>query len=154
MDRSRRTTIVGLAGVRLAMGPRAGLETVARGGQGVLFRVVSTDEDGHATFEVALVFAEGEPEVQLRHTGDDGAIIAEWRSLAAQLGLPLLIQMPDGLVIEARQQIGLVQLGTIHFRRRCAAITKRRPRFLCRRKASRLPERPVMVRGVDFQTRV
>ena len=127
---------------------------MAKGGQGVLFRVVSADEDGRSTFEVALVYGEGEPEVQLRHTGDDDAIIAEWRTLAGQLGLPMLIQMPDGLVIEARQQIGLVQLGNVHLRRRCAAITKRRPRFLCRRKASRLPERPVMVRGIDFQTRV
>jgi hypothetical protein len=152
MDRTRHTTIVGVATVRLATGPRAAVETVARGGQGVLFRVVPEGADGETAFEVALVFGEGEPEIQLRYTSDDELVIAEWRTLAAQLGQPLLIEMPDRTVIEARQQVGLVQLGALHLRRRCAAITKRRPRFLCRRKASRLPERPVMVRGVDFQT--
>jgi hypothetical protein len=145
----KSTTISGLTSTRLVTGPRAPLETVAEGGEGLLLRL-RRRSDGSLAYDIVLLFAEAVGERLLMAEAEESAVVAAWRRIAADLGQRLLIETTEGLVIEPARQMGRVLLGDLHDRRRCSAMTKRRPHFLRRRKTGRLPARPVVVRGVEL----
>lgn len=145
----KSTTISGLASSRLVTGARAPLETVAEGGEGLLLRL-RRREDGTLAYDIALLFAEAVGERLLVADADEFAVVAAWRRMAGDLGQRLLIETAEGLVIEPARQMGRVLLGELHDRRRCTAMTKRRPHFLRRRKVGLLPSRPVVVRGIEI----
>jgi hypothetical protein len=75
-------------------------------------------------------------------------IIAAWQAYGAKANLPLLIHNGSGFEL-LHDKIGAVRLGTITIRRRHGLLAGRRPRFLVRRKPSRMPERPVIWRRRD-----
>jgi hypothetical protein len=65
-------------------------------------------------------------------------VIAEWRSWAQVLRLPLLVGEQDGALYEAIPQLGLLQVWSpATRRRRRGSVQKRRPRFLTRRQVGR-----------------
>ena len=76
----------------------------------------------------------------------DDEVIAIWRSMAASSGLPLLVAGPDGQLGQPYPQLGKLVLGTRLERSRLAVLSGRRPRFLVKRKAARLPRRPLVHR--------
>jgi hypothetical protein len=136
-DASRHvsTTIIGLRGspIEEARKPSALiLQSLNDEADAELFQVVVVGEKG-ATLLVLGPFP-----------GDEA--IAIWRSLAATSGLPLVIEGRDGRLHVPYEQIGRMPLGPIRIRRRFAVLSGRRPRFLVRRKAGRLPRRPLVYR--------
>jgi hypothetical protein len=150
VTRSRTSiSISGLDNVLVVQGPRAPVETLAAGSRGLLLRI-GQGPGGDLRFDILLLFEEDGQNVLLFPDVDEAEVVALWRRTAADLGQPLLIETPAGELVEAAAQIGLVLHGPTWERRRTLAMTKRRPRFLRRRKTARLPERPIMVRGVEM----
>ena len=98
-------------------------------------------DDGH--FEIALVEDSGETLLTLGRYDED-EVVAAWRGLGATTGFPLITQSEDGALQHPYPQVGRVQLGRIRIRRRHGL--RRRPRFLARRKTTRLPRRPLVHR--------
>jgi hypothetical protein len=110
---------------------------------GVVLRLAAAQ--GEESFEIAAVDAYGTTLLPLGRFSDTD-VVAEWRRLGASSGLPLLIERADGGFDLPFPQLGRLQLGTIHTRRRHGPLNGRRPRFLTRRKTGRLPVRPAVHR--------
>lgn len=83
---------------------------------------------------------------------DESEVVAAWRRLAADSGLPLMVVAPDGGVDRPYPQIGRIRLGLAVDRRRLAVLSGRRPRFLVRRKSARLPACPTIHAGREIAT--
>jgi len=61
-------------------------------------------------------------------------VVAEWQNWGRKLRLPLYVRSGDGDLIPYSQQVDGVLLGNSNARRKTAAESGRRPRFLNRRK--------------------
>jgi hypothetical protein len=95
---------------------------------------------------VAVVLEHRDPGLSLPlYAAADGVdIIAEWRSWAQVLGLPLLVVEPDGALREAFPQFGPLRVAApLARRRRRGALRQRRPSILMRRVAGRGGAMPV-----------
>lgn len=99
--------------------------------------------EGDEDFEIVLVDSLGAT-VMVLGCFEEDEVVAVWRELAAATGLPLITQSEDGALQHPYPQVGRVQLGRIRIRRRHGL--RRRPRFLARRKTTRLARRPIVYR--------
>lgn len=72
-------------------------------------------------------------------------IVAQWQALGKATGLALLLPRGNGYE-QLYDSVGAVRLGGIINRRRHALLAGRRPRFLVRRKTTRLSAQPVVWR--------
>jgi hypothetical protein len=97
-------------------------------------------------FALVVIHPARPPEVVGIYSSED--IIAAWQAHGAKTNLPLLLHNGSGFEL-LYEKIGAVRLGAITIRRRHALLAGRRPRFLVRRKPSRMPERPVIWRRRD-----
>jgi len=96
-------------------------------------------------FEVAAIAQDGAIATVLgRFTEEE--IVAVWRKLGQECGLPLMLQNPDGSLMTPYPQIGPLALGETRQRRRHGLLSGRRPRFLTRRKTGRPAVRPLVFR--------
>ena len=78
--------------------------------------------------------------------GDDA--VAQWKCWGRVLGVPLLVVEGDGSLREPFRRLGSVNVGACGLRKkRRAAIKRRRPSILMRRKPGRPPAEPVVHRG-------
>lgn len=102
-------------------------------------------EDGEELFNIAAIDKKGECAFSLGHFRED-EVVAIWRKLGASSGLALMLQNPDGSLLEPYPQMGGVALGTVHLRRRHGLLRHRRPRFLTRRKVGQPSARPLVFR--------
>jgi hypothetical protein len=98
--------------------------------------------------ELSLVTADGRS-IRIATVDGDEAV-AVWRGASAATGLAMMVETSDGLLQAPFPQIGRLALGAIRIRRAHGIMNGRRPRFLKRRKAARMPERPIMVSGEAF----
>jgi hypothetical protein len=92
------------------------------------------------TGSVAVILEHRDPGLSLPlYAAPDGIdIVAEWRSWAQVLGLPLLVVDPDGALREAFPQLGALRVSSpAARRRRRGAVRHRHGRFLLRRKPGR-----------------
>lgn len=121
------------AGVMLTGGPLAARASVAQGARGLVLSR-RTGEDGLPYFEVSILFGADRTATPIHIAADDHDVIARWREHAADLGLPLMMEREDGVIVTAYEQLGCVRLGPVRLRRRNPATMSRRPRFLMRRK--------------------
>jgi hypothetical protein len=142
-----RSEVVGRLAAMLASGPFAGRRTVAQGAAGVL---LSQSDLAADLYDISLVHADGRGPTVLVSAQDDSAVVAQWRKTALSLGLPLLVMRDDGEVLQPYEHCGAVTVGPFRYRRRNATLSRRRPRFLQRRKCGRLPERPLVRRERDM----
>ncbi|MEH3117959.1 MAG: DUF6101 family protein [Methylorubrum populi] len=101
---------------------------------------------GEDRFALLLVDAEGEVAMRLGPFAEED-VVAVWRAVSAKGGLARMLLREDGAIVPVSQQLGPVVLGRGRQRRRHAALSGRRPRFLVRRKTARLPARPCIHRG-------
>ncbi|MET7245233.1 DUF6101 family protein [Methylobacterium sp. EM32] len=111
----------------------------------------ASDAAGEDRFAVTLLDRSGDPVMRLGIWGDD-EVVAVWRRLGAESGLPLVVIQEDGAVSPMGEQIGRVKLGVVRIRRRHGLLAHRRPRFLTRRKTGRLPLRPLVYRDEALMT--
>lgn len=72
-------------------------------------------------------------------------VIATWRSLSRAAGLAPMMKSHEATE-EFGRSLGGLRVGTCSARRRRPVSCRRRPRFLARRKGSRLPPRPLVHR--------
>ena len=79
-------------------------------------------------------------------------VIAAWRSLAEASGLPLLVEDAEGRLHQPYRQLGRLIIGEVSDGRHLKVLAGRRPRFLVRRKAARLPLRPLIHRERELAT--
>lgn len=121
------------AHVRLSAGPLAARQTVAEGACGLVLSR-RTGEDGLDYFEVSIRFGDDRTPTPIHIAADDHDVIARWRSHARDLGLPLMLEREDGVVLAASEHLGCVMVGPLRLRRRNSKLMERRPRFLSRRK--------------------
>jgi hypothetical protein len=108
---------------------------------GVALRLDERAQDD--AFQLALVDECGGTLMVLGRFDED-EVVAAWRMVGTATGFPLITQSEDGVVQRPYPQVGRVQLGRVRIRRRHGRA--RRPRFLTRRKAARLPRRPIIHR--------
>ena len=147
-DRPRVNAVIsGPLAETLQAGPFAARRTVAAGARGVL--LVQSDVPGDF-YDICLVYADGRPPQVLVAAQEDAAVVANWRSTALNLGLPLMVRRQDGVTLQPYDHCGSVVMGPFRYRRRTATISRRRPRFLQRRKTTHLPERPVVLRKQEM----
>jgi hypothetical protein len=109
-------------------------------------------EGANEIFRIMLATEDGREILDLGPFGDDDAI-AIWRSLGASTGLPMVIVGRDGRLYRPYDQIGRLMLGPARQRRRFAPLSRRRPRFLIRRKSARMPRRPLVYREPELAGR-
>ncbi|MFG5118723.1 DUF6101 family protein [Methylorubrum sp. POS3] len=115
-------------------------------GVALAFADAEAEATGEDRFALLLVDAEGEVLMRLGPFTEED-VVAQWRDLSAKGGLPRMLLREDGSLVPVSQQIGRLALGRSRQRRRNGSLSGRRPRFLTRRKATRLPARPCIHRG-------
>ncbi|HJE24628.1 MAG TPA: DUF6101 family protein [Methylorubrum populi] len=115
-------------------------------GVALAFADEAADACGEERFSLLLVDAEGEVTMQLGPFAEED-IVALWRDVSAKGGLARMLRREDGAIVPVAHQVGRLVLGKGRQRRRHAALSGRRPRFLVRRKTARLPARPCIHRG-------
>ncbi|MEH3146082.1 MAG: DUF6101 family protein [Methylobacterium frigidaeris] len=121
------------------------------GGIALCFDAEASEISGEDRFAILVVNQAGDPLMRIG-TYDDAVVVAVWRRLAAEAGLPMIVIQEDGVVTPMGDQLGRVKLGATRMRRRNGLLGGRRPRFLVRRKTGSLPLRPVVHRNEDMLT--
>ncbi|KQQ14686.1 hypothetical protein ASF53_08655 [Methylobacterium sp. Leaf123] len=115
-------------------------------GVALAFADDAADACGEDRFSLLLIDGEGEVTMQLGPFPEED-VVAVWRDISTTGGLARMLLREDGSIVPVSQQLGPVVLGKGRQRRRHAALSGRRPRFLVRRKPARLPARPCIHRG-------
>jgi hypothetical protein len=122
--------------LRSVGGVRMNISIAANAYRGVVLRLRGLESERFA-YEVELRHADPDLCVTLLEADDDDEIQAEWRLWARYLGLPTLVEREEGRAEPDGVRLGEVLIGERKPRRRGAAIGRRRPRFLSRRKMGR-----------------
>ena len=91
-------------------------------------------EEGVLTSAIELVHGDPELNYKVFEEAGNGSVVAEWQNWGKKLRLPLYIKAGDGSLLPYSQHVDGVVLGINTQRRKLAAVTNRRPRFLNRRK--------------------
>ena len=95
---------------------------------------LSLDAGGSPKYRILLAHRDADLSVVL-HECDGEDSVAEWKSWARYFALPRLVERFDGGFDKATNNLGQVELGAANAsRRRGAWISRRRPRFLARRR--------------------
>jgi Family of unknown function (DUF6101) len=94
------------------------------------YRGVTLRAAGTQLFEIVIMHMDASLEIVLTRTSDDTDIIALWRSYAATLRLPLLIEDQNGRLQPVDSSISRRSVE----RRLGSPLKNRRPRFLATRK--------------------
>lgn len=113
--------------------------------RGVAIRILQGASEAEDRIAVVLSHKDDAFEVPLYEAADDSDVIAEWRKWGNALGLPLLMEGTDGHLVAAENRLGEVAVERPRPRRR-GAFLARRPRFLIRRRAAKLPAVPFVHR--------
>jgi hypothetical protein len=93
------------------------------------------DPSGALSYQLHLLHRDAELSVALDEAVDDQDILADWRLWSRFFRLPALVERQTGVIEEADLTLGALLLGaTPNPRRASRSVSKRRPRFLKRRK--------------------
>ncbi len=114
--------------------------------RGVAIRVIPSITEGNDRVAIVLAHRDRALDVTLYEADNDSDVVAEWRSWAGALGLPLLIEDFAGRLTEPYSRMGQMVLGRTKPRRRRSFLA-RRPRFLVRRKPGTPSAEPEVLRG-------
>ncbi|WP_131116011.1 DUF6101 family protein [Lichenihabitans psoromatis] len=107
-----------------------------------------SSQDGALSYQLHLLHPDGELSVALDEADHDRDIVADWRLWSRFFRLPALVEREIGLIEEADAALGTVLLGeAVPERRPSRSISKRRPRFLQRRKSGVMSADPVVHGG-------
>ncbi|MBA5778365.1 hypothetical protein H2509_14645 [Stappia sp. F7233] len=114
---------------------------------GVYARVTPAPNSAALSISIGLHHRDPSLCVELFSGADIEAAAEDWRSWSSLLGLPLVAVEPNGAirVLDDQAPTGTPRISAA--RRRVAALTNRRPRFLCRRKAGSPAARQLVHRG-------
>ena len=103
---------------------------------GVAIRMEPPAESAPAGVAVVLEHRDSGLSLPLYRAAEGTDVVAEWKSWARVLGMPLLVAEADGILREPFARIGALRVASpIRRRRRRGAIKTRRPSIVLRRKA-------------------
>jgi len=115
---------------------------------GVAIRVIPPDEQQGGGLAIMLEHRDSGLSVPLFVATEGDDAMAQWKSWARVLGVPLLVADGDGALREPFRRIGRLAVGQPGpRRRRRGAIKWRRPSILMRRKPGRPSAHPSVYRG-------
>lgn len=116
--------------------------------RGIIMRTLPPEGSEPAAVAVVLEHRDSGLSIPLFVAADGGDAMAQWKSWARVLGLPLLVLDTDGSLREPNRRLGRVGVGSpAPRRRRRAAIRWRRPSILMRRKPGRPAAVPLVHRN-------
>lgn len=115
----------------------------ARAFRGVAARAIE-DGDGLVTVTLELLHHDPALSVPLLVAHDLDDVAADWRAWSDAYGLPMLLVEADGVARSLEESLGLVKTSAPAPRRKGRASTRRRPRFLARRRTGDLGLRLVI----------
>ena len=115
---------------------------------GVTMRTLPPEGEEPAAVAIMLEHRDNGLSVPLFVATESDDVMAQWKSWARVLGVPLLVADGDGALREPFRRIGRLAVGQpAPRRRRRAAIKWRRPSILMRRKPGRPTANPTIYRG-------
>ena len=120
--------------------------------RGVAVRMESTGTNGEVRAYVELLHADPSLTLPLAITDDPYDIARDWQAWARALNLPLLVVGQDGSVGATLSGMGGIIAARPMPRRRHSFFTRRRPRFLTRRKVGRA-NTPARIEGREIIAR-
>ena len=109
--------------------------------EGVAVRMLAAHDntdDGAVTIVIELLHRDPALSLPLLVTTSMDDIVADWRAWGKILCLPLLTVESDGSYKPVEERLGCVSVKPVQPRRRRTVLSKRRPRFLARRRAGDL----------------
>ena len=121
---------------RAVQGMRIALNVPVQAFLGVSIRL--TPEQNGAPAGVGIFLEHRDPalSIELYAAQNSDDVVAEWQLWSRVLGVPCLIAGRDGVLTEPFPRLGAVRCkAPAQRRRRRSALSKRRPRFLARRRA-------------------
>src|SRR5436190_17863826 len=121
---------------RAVQGMRIALNVPVQAFLGVSIRL--TPEENGAPGGVGVFLEHRDPalSIELYAAQDTDDVVAEWQLWSRVLGVPCLVAGSDGVLAEPFPRLGAVRCkAPAQRRRRRSALSKRRPRFLARRRA-------------------
>ena len=133
---------------RAVQGMRIAVNVPVKAYRGVAIRLVPEQHDAPGGVAVRLEHRDPALSIELYAADNSDDVVAEWQLWSRVLGVPLLVAGSDGGLSEPFPSIGAVRCKppTQHRRRR-SPLSKRRPRFLVRRRSALRSTVAVVHRG-------
>jgi hypothetical protein len=120
---------------RAVQGMRIALNVPVQAFRGVSIQLVDAQGDTPAGVALFLEHLDPALSIELYAAENSDDVVAEWQLWSRVLGLPMLLKGVDGVLREPYPRIGAVRCKVpTPRRRRRAALHRRRPKFLVRRR--------------------
>jgi hypothetical protein len=120
---------------RAVQGMRIALNVPVQAFRGVSIRLVEAQDEVPAGVAVFLEHSDPALSIELYFAENSDDVVAEWQLWSRVLGVPMLIKGEDGELRQPFPHIGAVRCKLpAPRRRRRAALHRRRPKFLVRRR--------------------
>ena len=121
---------------RAVQGMRIALNVPVQAFLGVSIRLTPEGDDTPAGVAVFLEHRDSALSIELYAAQNSDDVVAEWQLWSRVLGVPCLVAGSDGALAEPFPRLGAVRTkAPAQRRRRRSPLSKRRPRFLARRRA-------------------
>jgi uncharacterized protein DUF6101 len=133
---------------RAVQGMRIALNVPVQAFRGVSIRLI--EEQGETPAGVAVFLEHIDPalSIELYSAENSDDVVAEWQLWSRVLGVPMLLKGADGELREPFPHIGAVRVkAPAPRRRRRAALHRRRPKFLVRRRMGATRKLPLVHSG-------
>ena len=118
--------------------------------RGVSVRMERLPEADRVRVWLELLHADATFTVSLTIADDTDAVVADWQEWGRLLRLPLLLVAADGTVSAPLTTLGALLVFPAKARRRPVHFTRRRPRFLVRRKVGRSSAASARIAGREM----
>ncbi|MEA2873945.1 MAG: hypothetical protein QOH67_3921 [Hyphomicrobiales bacterium] len=133
---------------RAVQGMRIALNVPVQAFRGVSIRLVEQQGETPAGVAVFLEHLDPALSIELYSAENSDDVVAEWQLWSRVLGVPCLVADSDGALSEPFPRLGAVRCkAPAQRRRRRSPLSKRRPRFLARRRAGVTRPGPLVHRG-------
>ena len=121
---------------RAVQGMRIALNVPVKAFRGVSIRLIAEQDNQPAGVAVFLEHVDPALSIELYAAENSDDVVAEWQLWSRVLGLPPLVAGSDGELSEPFPRLGAVRCKQpTQRRRRRSPLSKRRPKFLARRRA-------------------
>jgi len=133
---------------RAVQGMRIALNVPVQAFLGVAIRLMPEQNGAPAGIGVFLEHRDPALSIELFAAQNSDDVVAEWQLWSRVLGVPCLIAGSDGALASPFPTLGAVRIkAPAQRRRRRSAVSKRRPRFLARRRAGVTRLSPLVHQG-------
>jgi hypothetical protein len=133
---------------RAVQGMRIALNVPVQAFLGVAIRLTPEQNGAPAGIGVFLEHRDPALSIELYAAQNSDDVVAEWQLWSRVLGVPCLVAGSDGVLASPFPMLGAVRFkAPAQRRRRRSAVSKRRPRFLARRRSGVTRHAPLVHQG-------